>query len=773
MPVSAVLKKLDDANIVGETSNPQDTRAGLHGMVTASWQAVAPFWPLKNLIAVNPLLGFENTPVEQAMREAAAYFQQSDLPAEMLAVNRETIKWCQAFFDDGQATVAMPYRQQGFYAAWRRLALFDKRLHANDRSRKEWIASLPDSAETAIGESLVKLGVPMGDRVRFLTLLLTSLSGWAAHIKYRTEWHEADPVHAHPITQADYLAVRLAITCLLWPGAASLLDWHTRARRTLETAESPLDAVVRAEKTYRHRLLDTLARQVVNKPHPRSTPPAAQIVFCIDVRSEPFRHALEATGDYETLGFAGFFGIPIYIEDEITGEAYASCPVLLKPRHRVVESAACSEAASDKNRAGFERLAAAKRLYQSVKYTFATPFALVEALGPASGAWMFARSFLPSATARLKSAVEQSIRPRVPVEPGLEDISFADRCAYAEGALRLIGLTRNFAPLVVLCGHGSSTQNNAYATSLDCGACGGRHGAGNARTLAAILNHADVRAHLAGTGIEIADTTRFIAAEHNTTTDEVTFYDHGAIDTESIDSLRKLKGDLDISRGTNSARRLSQLGDNAKPGRAGRHTATRSVDWAQVRPEWGLARNAAFIVAPRSLTQDVDLDGRSFLHSYEWEQDANGAALTMILTAPMVVAQWINTQYLFSTIDNIAYGGGSKITKNITGKIGIMQGNASDLMHGLPLQSVFSSDTEAYHQPLRLMTVVHAPRRLIDGVISRQQVLQRLFGNGWVTLACIDPEDTRTYILERDLKWRRMHFKRTVVSLNIPGTASC
>ena len=77
-----------------------------------------------------------------------------------------------------------------------------------------------------------------------------------------------------------------------------------------------------------------------------------------------------------------------------------------------------------------------------------------------------------------------------------------------------------------------------------------------------------------------------------------------------------------------------------------------------------------------------------------------------------------NSQYLFSTLDNVAYGAGSKITKNITGKIGIMQGNASDLMSGLPLQSVYRSDKEAYHETVRLMTIVYAPSGFIDKIIE-------------------------------------------------------
>lgn len=183
------------------------------------------------------------------------------------------------------------------------------------------------------------------------------------------------------------------------------------------------------------------------------------------------------------------------------------------------------------------------------------------------------------------------------------------------------------------------------------------------------------------------------------------------------------------------------------------NASRRSCDWSEVRPEWGLARNAAFVVGPRELTSQLKLEGRCFLHSYDWKHDGDAKFLSTILTAPMVVGQWINNQYLFSTWNNVAYGGGSKVTKNVIGKFGIMQGNASDLMHGLPLQSVYRSDEQAFHEPLRLLTVVYAPRERLTQLIERNPVLQKLFYNGWVHLVVIEPSENRAYQLHRDGQW--------------------
>jgi uncharacterized protein YbcC (UPF0753/DUF2309 family) len=732
----------------------------LRKIILQAWKKIVPSWPIQHLIAVNPLQGLEDLPFEKAVMEGYAYFQDADISDKMMDINRETIKWCQAFFDEGQATIKMPLRHLGLYQSFRQLAVFDKNLYQSNAQHKKFLASLPHSTEAVIALCLGKLKIPFKQRMLFLSLLLTKLPGWASYIKYRTAWAQ-DKNNYHPVSEADYLAMRLVLTYLLWPEAIDLLKSYNPSNKDFLLKK--IHSIKKMEDSYHKKLLDSLSRQdeIITQRNPEIT--SAQFVFCIDVRSEPFRRALEAQGDYETFGFAGFFGIPVRIESKVLDESKTSCPVLLKPKHTVKEVLHCSKAYCRNVLRRIELINVMKRIYQALKYTFTTPLTLVEIMGFWSGLWMLFRTLLPVQTIKFKQRILGYSELKLPLIPTLiEDkekngISFSDQCGYAESALRMIGLVDYFAPLVVLCGHGSSTQNNPYATALDCGACGGNHGASNARILAAILNDICVRDYLASRGISIPYKTKFIAAEHNTTTDEVFFYSINMPDITISKVLDQLNLDLQAARKTNNRFRCQQLGygrnfKNAK--KFITHTNKRSNDWAQTRPEWGLARNAAFIVGPRKLTKSINLEGRAFLHSYNWQEDQEGKSLTTILTAPMIVAQWINNQYLFSLLDNVAYGSGSKITHNITGKIGIMQGNGSDLMHGLPLQSLYSSDTKAYHEPLRLITIVYAPRTMISAIISAQPILQKLFSNGWLTIACIDPEDSNMYYyLKRNLTW--------------------
>ncbi len=726
-----------------------------------AWEKIMPLWPLKNLIACNPLHGFENLPLEEALLEGFAHFEQTSLSSSMQAVNRETIKWCQSFYDDGQATIAIPYRSLGFYQAWKKLAIFDTSLHRGNKEKIKWLNSLPEKSEEAIFQCVKKLYVPESEYGLFLTLLLTTLPGWAGYIKFTNEWTQGKSDFSYPISQVEYLAVRIMITCLLYPEAVELINIYKKNKNEANKIDKTIREIENNEHEYQSSLVNKLIKQPENSFSSKTTETKAQVVFCIDVRSEPFRRALEKQGHYDTFGFAGFFGIPTCIDNLATGESYASCPVLLMPKHHVKEKPIGTQKEINRQRKGKNSVNMIKSAYQSLKYTFTTPFALVEILGIWDSVWMALRTFFPTKSLSLKEKVIAYLRPQLPLESLLsyesdnhQGIPFDDQCNYAENALKMMGLTTNFAPLVVFCGHGSSTQNNAYASSLDCGACAGRHGGSNAKILATILNSTEVRSFLKSKNINIPEFTTFIAAEHNTTTDEVVFYiNKDNKENDFSDKINKLKNDFEAARQYNVHFRSIKLGYK-KNKNSMVHTLKRSADWAETRPEWGLSGNASFIVAPRSLTRDIDLEGRAFMHSYDWEQDPDDASLTTILTAPMVVAQWINTQYLFSTLNNISYGSGSKVTHNIQGKMGIMQGNASDLMPGLPLQSIYKTDVKPYHQILRLLTVVYAPVEKINKIIAAQAVLQKLFKNGWVKLMCIDPKNKKHYHLQRDLSWQ-------------------
>lgn len=720
---------------------------------------LAPVWPLKTFIACNPLQGLENRPFDEAVTQAAGLFQGCDTRLEAEAVNRQLIKWCLAFLDEGQATLLMPNRSLGFYVAWKQLARFDKQLHQRSAAHQHWLSALPDEPEQAIGLCLEKLAVPTHDQHRFLTHALTQLPGWAGYVHYRDNWQQPATPPVNPITVLDFLAVRLVITCLLWPTATQhLAPLPVANSRVVDT----LTTLKQDEATYRQTLLGQLLPQLGQLTTPRQRPDA-QLAFCIDVRSEPFRRRLEALGNYETLGFAGFFGLPVRVHEPADGAVYDSCPVLLKPSHDIYQKPVAGRP-GDLTRfwRGNRVLQMIKTVYNSLKYNFTTPFALVETLGAACGLLMLERTLTPTLSVRTRNALTEAIRPGLPTEPDLTGapgntgIGSAEQAQYAEGALRLMGLTDNFGKVVIFCGHGSTTQNNPYRSALDCGACGGNHGGTNAQLLASMLNTPVVRQTLAGQGIHIPTDTLFMAAEHNTTTDEMVLYETPQSASRHQPLIDPLRRALAGARTANSAARCETFGELEKERDPVGATERRSSDWAEARPEWGLARNAAFIVGPRRLTQALDLEGRCFLHSYDWQADHTHSHLETILTAPMVVAQWINTQYLFSTLDPVAYGSGSKITHNVAGKLGVMQGNASDLMHGLPVQSVSSTDDQVYHTPQRLLTIVVAPRGAIDLIIGRQPVLQQLFFNQWVHLVALDPLENKAFCLTGDESWQEV-----------------
>ncbi len=218
----------------------------------SAWAKMAPFWPLENLIACNPLQGFENLPFKEALEKASTHFEQENLPAEIEEINRQTIKWCQAFFDQGQATIKMPNRHLGFYKSWLELAKFDAKLHKNSGDKIKHLTLMPKNADDAILYCLRALNVNKSEQEKFLTLLLTSLSGWASYVKYLEEWKCDD---ANNNNQIDYLAVRLAITLMILNDAKNLLSWH---EKITPKTKSEITEIEKNEKIYQKYLVQKL-----------------------------------------------------------------------------------------------------------------------------------------------------------------------------------------------------------------------------------------------------------------------------------------------------------------------------------------------------------------------------------------------------------------------------------------------------------------------------------------------------------------------------------
>ncbi|CAI2717557.1 DUF2309 domain-containing protein [Nitrospina watsonii] len=334
-----------------------------------------------------------------------------------------------------------------------------------------------------------------------------------------------------------------------------------------------------------------------------------------------------------------------------------------------------------------------------------------------------------------------------------------EQAHFVETALRIMGFTKTFARLVLLCAHGSTSDNNPYESALDCGACGGNHGISNARTLAVMANKPQVRQMLAEKGLLIPPDTHFLPGQHDTTTDEVELFDLEDVPATHRKDLRQLQQDLKAAGENNSRERLTRLPDEpVRKGnfKASARTKQRSIDWSQVRPEWGLSRHTAFIAGRRSLTQGINLEGRSFLHSYDYSQDPSGKYLEIIMTAPMIVGNWINMEHYFSTVDPDVYGSGSKAYHNVVGHLGVMFGTQSDLCVGLPIQTVYNGE-KPYHEPMRLFVILEAPLKRITDIIERHEFLQELMRNQWLHLVALDPDTMEFFRFQSPKDWEPIH----------------
>ena len=764
--------------------------------VTRACHRIPPLWDLSNYVAVNPFLGFTSRPLVEAAQEIsdglsahvlpgledyraqweAGAFGPADLARaaeragqdpEVLgamlvgradtprrkartvltfaerhdlrygtdwndAVIHQIARWCAVYLSEGGSSWKLPKDHRGLYASWRDAAQVDRTLEIAGLSGwRAWTKKLPERPGEAIEQMLTRLDLPDQEREPYLYRLLGTLYGWASFLR-RSSWERGTD---HPGPLADLLAIRICGDAAI--AELAQVNAHAAGDPPMRTVE---DESVRL--VFQNAWEDAFSRQLLGKlvpppQQPADSRPAVQAVFCIDVRSEPMRRHLEAqSDDIETSGFAGFFGVSL--DWQTDGHGSARCPVLLKPGLSLGSNASAPDFM-------------ARSAFKSLPVAPAAAFSFVEMLGLAYGIRLAGDALAAISTGH---TTEESAPFDLEPDGQGHGIPPEVRLELACAILKNMGLRAPFARIVLLCGHAGRCANNPHAAGLDCGACGGHGGAINARVAAAVLNDPVTRSSLPGHGWNLPSDTHFLPAVHDTSVDEVALLDIEQLPAGHQADIDRLNGWLAQAGSRVRLERAAALGLTNKPaGLLSRLLHRRARDWSEVRPEWGLARNAAFIAARRHRSRGVDLQGRVFLHEYDCTTDCDNSVLALILSAPMVVASWINLQYFASTVDNHTFGCGTKTLHNRVGSLGVVLGNGGDLRPGLAIQSVHTPNGHWYHEPIRLQVIVEAEATRIEEVLSTRPAVRDLVDNGWIRLFTLDPDGPAASLWIPDQGW--------------------
>jgi hypothetical protein len=660
------------------------------------------------------------------------------------------------------------------------------------------------SATDAVLDSLDADGFGEAEWEPVLQAELLALPGWAGLMHRLEEDPSLAPHETVPCSLMDFLAVRLTMVRLAArEGAAETIPEEsplkTQENRRLSRAARVYDAarVVSLSADEITRLSDAEwaafagavkacngveRRRIFHLAYERwhereilrglashrqyrglcelEARPAVQAFFCIDEREESLRRALEETDkEVETFGAAGYFGVAVDYKGIDDAHGAAFCPVVVKPEHAVLEQPRAED------RELLEKRMLRRRLLGLLtRSSFLSSRTLVRGwlsttvLGLLSAVPLIGNLMAPRRYAHLRDWMNKAFLPEPRTEltlmrndaqsqgaltgllMGFADREKADRVASVLGPA---GLTRSFARLVVILGHGSSSLNNPQESAHDCGACGGRRGGPNARMFAHMANRPEVRALLRERGIEIPSDAWFLGAYHDTCSDDVEFYDLDALPSTHQSDLARIQQSLDNARAHNArerTRRFESCPPHVSPDAALRHVEERSEHLAEPRPEYGHCTNAVCVVGRRSLTRGLFLDRRAFLPSYDATQDPTDERLAALMAAVVPVCAGISLEYYFSFVDNDRYGCGTKLPHNVTALVGVMDGHASDLRTGLPWQMV------EIHEPVRMLFVIETTPERMTEVINASAPLKQLVENRWIRIATIDPDSGRVHV---------------------------
>jgi uncharacterized protein YbcC (UPF0753/DUF2309 family) len=625
-------------------------------------------------------------------------------------------------------------------------------------------------AEELLQENLQHFGIPVSEWESCIISMLLKLQGWAGMF-HRMETHPEEAPDHVPVSLLEFVAVQMIIarsaiesvatTCGAWRRNVTPLQawlkqlspYRSRIIRygTVSDISSIADEVGSDDEhnlrqsRFEQKLINAVsAASAHNQPVPGR--PQVQFITCIDDRMGSFRRQLEQTRrttgiHVETFGVAGEFGLPICFKTYCRPLSPKNKPKIVKHNQRnrwhVIERK------GQNNSYDLDRFhQRIKKLAQITAFLEAASFhplqsILLLTLTPVYALRLFLMAFAPTLESQIWGVLLQTSSPISATDIEF-DITTEDAAKILSSIFNSTGLSKYFAPMIVLFGHGASSVNNPYFAGYNCGACAGKKGGQNARLFARLANDTQIRNCLRFKyGIDIPNDTVFIGGEHDTTKDTIIYYDKCYIPSTHIERFRDVQSLVSIALANNALERCHRffLADAKTTKDALYHVLWRASDYAEMRPELNHATNAGVVIGRRCLTQSSFFDRRLFLTSYDpFMDDENGTLLEEVLATSLRVCSGINLEYFFSTIATERYGAGTKAPLNIVGDIGMQQGILGDLRTGLPSQMV------DMHIPVRAFFLVDAPAERVMKVLHRHPDLEAMIFNDWVHLATRDPD---------------------------------
>jgi uncharacterized protein YbcC (UPF0753/DUF2309 family) len=496
------------------------------------------------------------------------------------------------------------------------------------------------------------------------------------------------------------------------------------------------------EWSYYDQVLTGIKGTQLNTPRKKAT--TFQAMFCIDDRECSLRRYLEkADPECETFGTPGFFGVEFFYQPEDVKFYTKLCPAPVTPKYLIKEAGALKK--------GGQR----DLHFTKHSHSFYSGWLISNTLGLWSALRLFVNIFKPSMGPATASSFKHMDRfSRLTIEnknPQHREndlqigFTIPEMAQRVEGLLKSIGLVKEFAPVVYIIGHGSSSVNNPHYAAYDCGACSGRAGSVNARVICAMANRFEVREILRTKGIEIPDETQFVGGLHDTTRDEIVFFDENSLSPENLQA--HVKNEVIFSNALDSnakerSRRFESINTRGRADNIHEKVKLRSVSLFEPRPELNHATNALCVVGRRALTKSLFFDRRAFMNSYDYAIDPDGTLLFNIIKPLGPVCGGINLEYYFSRVDNQKLGAGTKLPHNVMGLIGVANGIDGDLRPGLPSQMI------EVHDPIRLMIIVEHFPDVVLNVIQKAPEVYEWFKNEWVHLAAVNPETHEISVLK-------------------------